>query len=167
MRVDDQKLQKQYTFVQRRLPMMVYMWTQMPAGAFAGMRIDHVDNHSTVVSVPGGRRTQNPFGTTYWAVQGMAAELATALIPTCISRCSPMKLRMFVVGTQATFGRKAYGRCRFTCLDAYEKSMAALRESLRSGQSVDCNLTVRGVDPGDETVSEWTFTWNFLATEKD
>jgi len=167
MKVEEQKLLKQYRFVQRRLPMMAYMWTQMPAGAFAGLRIESVDSDSTVVSVPGGRRTQNPFGTTYWAVQGMAAELATALVPACISRSSAMKLRMFVVGTQATFGRKAYGRCHFTCTDAYEKSIAALDESLKNSKSVDCDLTVTGADAEGQVVSEWIFTWNFLATERE
>ena len=150
--------------MQRRIPIAAFMAMKMPAGAFVGLRVESVNNDRTVVSVPGGRRTQNPFGTMYWAVQGMAAELATAVIPTCISRSTAMKLRMFVVGTEATFGRKAYGRCYFTCDDT-KKVIAAFDQSLQTGQSVDCELTVTGRDADQEIVSEWVFRWNFLATE--
>ena len=164
MRVDEKKLEKQYSLMLKRIPMKAFMIFKMPAAAFVGMRIDSVSSGQTVVSSPGGRRTQNPFGTMYWAVQGMAAELATAIVPTCISRSTSMKLRMFVVGTEATFGKKAYGPCSFTCNDTY-KVLEAFDESLTAGKSVNCDLTATGTDRDGEVVSEWVFKWNFLATE--
>jgi len=165
MLVDEQRLAKQYSFMLKRLPMKTFMLWRMPAAALMGLRIDAVSSKQTVVSVPGGRRTQNPFGTMYWAVQGMAAELATAVVPTCISRSTSMKLRMFVVGTEATFGKKAYGRCNFACNDTH-KVMDAFDESLSTGKSVNCDLTATGTDGDGKVVSEWVFRWNFLATEE-
>jgi hypothetical protein len=165
MQVNETKLARQYSLMLKRVPMKAFMLLKMPAAAFAGLRIESVSSEKTVVSVPGGRRTQNPFGTMYWAVQGMAAELATAVVPTCISRSTPMKLRMFVVGTEAVFGRKAYGRCSFTCSDT-NKVMEAFDESLSTGKSVNCDLTAIGTDSDAEVVSEWVFKWNFLATEE-
>jgi len=165
MQVDEKKLTKQYSLMLRRIPMRAFMVLKMPAAAFVGLRIDSVSSEQTVVSVPGGRRTQNPFGTMYWAVQGMAAELATGIVPTCISRSTSMKLRMFVVGTEATFGKKAYGRCNFTCNDTH-KVLEAFDQSLSTGKSVNCDLTATGTDGDGEVVSEWVFKWNFLATEE-
>lgn len=166
MNLDERKLAKQYSLMLRRIPMKAFMLTKMPAAAFVGLRIDSVSSDQTVVSVPGGRRTQNPFGTMYWAVQGMSAELATAIVPTCISRSTSMKLRMFVVGTEATFGKKAYGRCTFTCNDTHQV-MESFDESLRTGKSVNCDLTATGTDRDGDVVSEWVFRWNFLATAQN
>jgi len=166
MQIDAVKLQQQYKACMKRMPMRAIFALKMPAAAFTGLRIDAVSSEQTVVSVPGGWRTQNPYGTMYWAVQGMAAELSTGIVPTCISRSMSMKLRMFVVGTEAHFGRKAYGRCTFTCTDTH-KVTEAIEQSLTSGASVNCDLTATGTDSSGETVSEWVFKWNFLATEKD
>lgn len=165
MQVDEQKLQKQYDTCMKRLPMRALFMMKMPAAAFVRLRVEHVSNEQTVVSVPGGWRTQNPFGTMYWAVQGMAAELATGLVPNCLSRSLPIKLRMFVVGTEARFGKKAYGRCNFTCTDTH-KVMEAIEQSLETKESVNCDLTAIGTDPDGETVSDWVFKWNFLATQE-
>lgn len=165
MQVDEKKLQKQFDSCMKRIPMRAMFMMKMPMAAVAGLRIDHVSSEQTIVTVPGGWRTQNPFGTMYWAVQGMAAELATGIVPNCLARSMPMKLRMFVVGTEATFGRKAYGRCTFTCTDTH-KVMDAIQQSLDTGESVNCDLTAVGTDGEGETISDWVFRWNFLATQE-
>ena len=87
MQIDAVKLQQQYKACMKRIPVRAIFALKMPAAAFTGLRIDAVSSEQTVVSVPGGWRTQNPYGTMYWAVQGMAAELSTGIVPTCISRC--------------------------------------------------------------------------------
>ena len=68
----------------------------MPGAWFAGLRMDEIDDKICTTSLPGGWRTQNPFKTMYWAVQGMGAELATGAVPFAISRSMSEKLRMFV-----------------------------------------------------------------------
>ncbi len=165
MQVDEVKLQQQFDRCTKRLPMRAFFMMKMPMAALAGLRIDHVSGSESVVSVPGGWRTQNPFGTMYWAVQGMAAELSTGIVPNCLSQSTPIKLRMFVVGTEATFGKKAYGRCRFTCSDTF-KVNESIEQSLESGESVNCDLTSIGTDADGDTISEWVFRWNFLATKE-
>jgi hypothetical protein len=164
MHIDESKLKQEYRSCTNKLSMRALFMMKMPTAAFAGLRVDRVSDEETVVSVPGGWRTQNPFGTMYWAVQGMAAELSTGIVPICISRSMDMKLRMFVVGTAATFGKKAFGRCQFTCQDTF-RVPEAIEASLSSGESTNCELRSIGTDSAGETVSEWVFTWNFLATE--
>ena len=136
----------------------------MPAARFAGLRLDLIDNEVCVTSIPGGWRSQNPFKTMYWAVQGMGAELATGAAPFAMSRSMSEKLRMFVVGTEATFGKRAKGRISFTC-DGVSAARDAIEQSRASGESVECNLKSVGRDSSGDIVSEWVFKWNFLVMD--
>src|SRR3974390_244448 len=54
-----------------------YMWAKLPLGAFSGMRLKQLDDQVCRVTLPGGWRTQNPFRSTYFAAQCMAAEMST------------------------------------------------------------------------------------------
>jgi hypothetical protein len=100
----------------------------------------------------------------YWAVQGMGAELATGAAPFAMSRSMSEKLRMFVVGTEATFGKRAKGRISFTC-DGVSAARDAIEQSRASGESVECNLKSVGRDSSGDIVSEWVFKWNFLVMD--
>jgi len=136
----------------------------MPAARFAGLRMDNLDEISCVTSIPGGWRSQNPFKTMYWAVQGMGAELATGAAPFAMSRAMPEKLRMFVVGTEATFTKRAKGRISFTCEDV-RAAREAIDLSASTGESVDCDMRSIGTDSSGDIVSEWVFKWNFLVMD--
>jgi len=138
----------------------VFATLSMPAAAFAGLRIDRIDRTTCVTALPGGWRAQNPFRTMYWAVQGMGAELATGAAPFAISRSMPEKLRMFVVGVESTFTKRAKGRVTFTCEDV-SGARKAIEHSMATGESVNCDLKSVGRDASGDTVSEWVFKWNF------
>jgi hypothetical protein len=101
----------------------------------------------------------------YWAVQGMGAELATGAAPFAMSRSMSEKLRMFVVGTEATFGKRAKGRIKFTC-DGVSTARDAIEQSRVSGKSVECDLKSVGRDSSGDVVSEWVFKWNFLVMDR-
>jgi hypothetical protein len=101
----------------------------------------------------------------YWAVQGMGAELATGAAPFAMSRAMSEKLRMFVVGTEATFGKRAKGRIKFTC-DGVSDARDAIEQSRVSGESVECDLKSVGRDSSGDVVSEWVFKWNFLVMDR-
>ena len=126
--------------------------------------MDNLDDTSCVTSIPGGWRSQNPFKTMYWAVQGMGAELATGAAPFAMSRAMPEKLRMFVVGTEATFTKRAKGRISVTCEDV-RAAREAIDLSASTGESVDCDMRSIGTDSSGDIVSEWVFKWNFLVMD--
>jgi len=115
MPIDDSKLAAEYKGLRGPVKFRLFSLVSMPTARFAGLRLDRIDDEACVTSIPGGWRSQNPFKTMYWAVQGMGAELATGAAPFAMSRAMPEKLRMFVVGTEASFGKRAKGRIRFTC----------------------------------------------------
>ena len=165
MPIDNVRLAAEYKGLLGPIKFRLFSLVSMPAARFAGLRLDQLDNATCVTSIPGGWRSQNPFKTMYWAVQGMGAELATGAPPFAMSRSMPERLRMFVVGTEATFVKRAKGRITFTC-DEVSASREAIERSRDSGESVDCDLRSVGRDSSGDVVSEWVFKWNFLVMEK-
>ena len=76
----------------------------------------------------------------------------------------PEKLQMFVIGTEATFTKRAKGRITFTC-DEVSAVRDAIEQSMDTGESIDCDLKSVGRDASGDIVSEWVFKWNFLVMD--
>ena len=95
MPIDDTKLSSEYRTLRGRAKFRFFTAMTMPAAWFAGLRMDEIDDKICTTSLPGGWRTQNPFKTMYWAVQGMGAELATGAVPFAISRSGPKTVMEF------------------------------------------------------------------------
>ena len=164
MPIDEGKLKSEFRSLLGPVKFRLFSLVSMPAARFAGLRMDNLDDTSCVTSIPGGWRSQNPFKTMYWAVQGMGAELATGAAPFAMSRAMPEKLRMFVVGTEATFIKRAKGRISFTCEDV-RAAREAIELSASSGESVECDMRSIGTDSSGDIVSECVFKCNFLVMD--
>jgi len=164
MPIDEDKLASEYRSLRGALKFRLFSALSMPAARFAGLRMDRIDDEVCMTSIPGGWRSRNPFKTMYWAVQGMGAELATGAPPFAMSRAMPEKLRMFVIGTEATFTKRAKGRITFTC-DEVSAVRDAIEQSMNTGESIDCDLKSVGRDASGDIVSEWVFKWNFLVMD--
>jgi hypothetical protein len=160
MPIDEDKLVAEYRSLLGSIKFRMFSLVSMPTARFAGLRMDRINDEICSTSIPGGWRSRNPFKTMYWAVQGMGAELATGAAPFAISRAMSEKLRMFVVGTEASFTKRAKGCITFTC-EEVSSARHAIEKSMDSGESVECVLKSTGRDISGEIVSEWIFKWNF------
>ncbi len=72
---------------------------------------------------------------------------------------------MYVVGVESNFIKRAKGKILFECSnlsDAYN----AVEETIKTKNSVNCDLISMGKDSSGEVVSKWIFKWNFLALER-
>ena len=165
MPIDDTKLISQYKSLTGRMKFRAFTALSMPAAWLSGLRMDVLNSEECVTSLPGGWRSQNPFKTMYWAVQGMGAELATGAAPFAISRSMDEKLRMFLISTEAKFVKRAKGRITFICSDVL-KAREAIEESLKKGEAVDVDLISIGKDSAGDVVSEWVFKWNLLVDNR-
>ncbi|MBF92753.1 MAG: thioesterase [Euryarchaeota archaeon] len=163
--IDNERLASE--FRKLKSPLRFFLWTlwKFPAARFAGIRIDKLEQGSCVVSIPGGWRSQNPFSSMYWAVQGMGAELATAGVPLALVNSMDERVRTLVASQEAKFIKKAVGRITFTCKDG-DLARSAIEESISTGKSVFADFKATGTDSSGEVVSEWTFKWNFLVQDK-
>ena len=158
------KLLSEYNNLTKTFRFRFFTLFSMPAAWLVGLRVVKLDDNICITSIPGGWRSQNPFKSMYWAVQGMGAELSTGAAPFAMSKSMSKNVRMFVVGTEAKFIKRAKGKIQFTCKhDSIARN--AIEESMVTGKSVDCELKSVGTDKSGHIVSEWIFKWNFFVID--
>lgn len=161
-KLDDAKIDRALRTLGRPLAVWGFNLSKMPLGVAAGLRVDKIDRASCVVSLPGGWRTQNPFGSMYWAAQGMAAEMATGVHGYVLTQASPVPVRMILSGCKGEFTRMCKGRGTFV-FEQGDKVRGLIEDTLLTGAPITCDTEVVGYDQGGEVVSRWTFTWAFRA----
>jgi hypothetical protein len=142
------------------LLMKGFMLTKLPLALFAGLRVRELDRERCVVTVPYGWRTQNPFRSTYFAAQSMAAEMSTGGPAMLAVELAPQPVAMLIVSLEATFEKKATALATFTCEEA-GKAFAAVSETLRTGEPATARLETVGRMPDGTVVSRFFFTWSF------
>ena len=162
---NQQSLQQSIKYMQRPILFRLMTYRILPLGAFARLRVDHASYEECTVSIPGGWATRNPFGSTYWAAQGMAAEAASGLLPFMYCRAAPHKVNMILASCEAKFIRQCRGRSTFSC-EGGESTRKAIIATLETGERELCTHKVIGRDTAGEIVSEWTFTWSLKRSSK-
>ena len=142
------------------VPVTAWMWKTLPLAAFAGLRVVRLDEEACAVRLPGGWRTQNPFRSTYFAAQAMAAEMSTGAPALVLLRDAPASIAMLVVGMRAAYARKLVGVGVFTFDDvaglraAIDRAAAADEPQAFTGHST-------GRDEKGDVVAEFEIDWSF------
>jgi hypothetical protein len=142
------------------LPVALYLWRMLPLAAFAGLRVVRLDEQACTVRLPGGWRTRNPFASTYFAAQAMAAEMSTGAPGLVLREDAARPLSMLVLSVRASYGKRLTGPGSFTCEDvpliraAVERAAASDEPQVVSARSV-------GRDAASETVAEVVVDWSF------
>jgi Domain of unknown function (DUF4442) len=136
-----------------------YFLAKLPLAYMAGLRIKVLDAERCAVTVPYGWRTTNPFKSTYFAAQAMAAELSTGALVMLATETAPAPVAMLIVSMTASFEKKATEKLTFTC-DAGPDAFAAVAETLRTGEGVPIEMRTVGTLPDGTVASTFTFTWS-------
>ena len=165
MYVEERKVLREIGKITSPLRFKLWSLLKFPASRFAGLRIDKLDSESCVVSVPGGWRTQNPFKSMYWAIQGMGAELSTGGYALAVVNSLGRRARTLVAAQESKFRKKALGEITFSCEDGV-LARKAVEESIQTGSPVSVELKSTGRDAAGDVVSEWVFKWSFSIMEK-
>lgn len=139
-----------------------YLLARLPLAWFAGLRVRELSAERCAVTVPRGWRTQNPFASTYFAAQSMAAELSTGALAMAAVRAAPAPVSMLIVDLHAEFGKKATGDATFVCADGAALADGVAR-ALATGEPVTVTAgSVGRLSDGTE-VARFRFTWSFRA----
>jgi len=142
------------------LPATLWMWKTLPLAAFAGLRVVELDEAACAVRLPGGWRTQNPFRSTYFAAQAMAAEMSTGAPAMVLLADAPASTAMLVVSLHATYAKKIVGPSLFRFGD-----VPRMRETVAAAATSDEPRTFEarstGRDASGEVCAEFTVTWSF------
>ena len=137
-----------------------YLWRTLPLAAFAGLRVRRLDEEACEVSLPGGWRTQNPFASTYFAAQAMAAEMSTGAPALVLAAGASASVALLVVDLRASFVKRIVGPSVFTFSD-----MAGMRSALdrAAAGSEPERFTARSIGRSADgaVASEFEITWSF------
>lgn len=147
------------------LRLRLFLFTKIPSAFFSGVRVRHISEEKCVVSVPYKWFTQNPFRSTYFACQSMAAEMTTgALVMSQVYKREP-SVSMLITHMSAEYFKKAEGLTTFICRDGLAIRDAVAEAIETNGSNI---ITVKsvGTNAAGELVSEFTFTWSVRVRKK-
>ena len=141
-----------------------FLFLKLPSAFLCGVRLMSLNKERAVVTVTLNFLNKNPFKSMFWAVQGMAAELATGAIILSEVRSSTVPISMLVIRNEAEFLKKAKGKITFTCTDvALLKNQFA--KHLQSETGTRFWMQSEGVDEQGEVVSRFRFEWSVKAKD--
>jgi hypothetical protein len=138
----------------------LYLLRHLPLAFFAGLRLEALGADSCTVGLPGGWRTRNPFRSTYFAAQAMAAEMSTGAPALLVARSQEAPVSMLVREVRGLFLKKSTGRCLFTFGE-----VAALRAAVQrvgaggEGEAFAARSIGRAADGA--VVAEFEIVWSF------
>jgi len=135
-----------------------FMFFKLPSAWWSGVRLNYIDDTKAIASVKHKWVNQNPFKSMFWAIQGMAAELATGAMVSSQITESGKRISMLVQNNTANFSKKATGRITFTCEDGH-LIKDALAKTIATGDGQTIWMKSVGVNSDGVVVSTFKFEW--------
>lgn len=147
----------------KKLNRMVF-W-QLPSAYFCGVRTHVLNEQSCTVNVSLNRINQNPFGSLYFAVEAMAAELSTAALLLYQNEQNSTKISILIAENKCVFKQKAIGKINFSCHQG-EQVKQIIQQAINSGESQKFWLQSEGKNENGETVAVMDFLWSIKPKQK-
>ncbi|MBK9327920.1 MAG: DUF4442 domain-containing protein [Sphingobacteriales bacterium] len=140
----------------------VGMLKVLPMGTIAGLKITELDEQQCKVTVPYKYINKNPFNTTYWAVLGMAAEMASgAMVQMYTHKLNP-SVSMFVTGCEGKFLKRAVGITTFICTDG-QLIADTIQKAIDTREPQTIQSNVKGYDKDNVLLVDFNFEWSLKA----
>jgi len=136
-----------------------FLFFKLPSAFITGVRVKEISLLQCLVSVKHRWINQNPFGSMYFAVQAMAAELSTGALVMYHIKKSGRNISMLVANNKGTFTKKARGRITFTCTDG-NLIEEAVKIAIATGEGQTFWMKSIGTDQAGDRVSEMEFEWS-------
>lgn len=138
----------------------LFLLAKMPIAWIAGLRLVEIDGETCKASMPYWWLSQNPFRSTYFATQAMAAELSTGALAMVAIEAAQPSISMLVTGMEASYGKKATRKATFTCSEGH-KIHEAVQRAIASGEGQQATVESVGRMADGSEVSRFRFTWSF------
>jgi hypothetical protein len=142
-----------------------FLMFKLPSAFICGVKLKELTNEKAVVSVKHSWINQNPFQSMYFAVQSMAAELATGAIVIKKIKESGQAISMLVTNHQGTFTKKAVGLIKFICVDGASID-EAISKTIETGEGQKILMKSVGIDENGDQVSVYEFEWSIKLKSK-
>jgi hypothetical protein len=138
----------------------LYLWARLPLAACAGLSLRRLDDAGCTVALPGGWRTRNPFRSTYFAAQSMAAEMSTGAPAMMLAEGASASVSMLVREVRGVFTRRIQGESEFT-FDDLAGMRAAVDRAVASGESESFVARSAGRTREGADAAAFEITWSF------
>jgi hypothetical protein len=141
-----------------------FLFKDLPSAWLCGVRVKDLNDKKCIISVRHNWFNSNPFKSLYWAVQGMASELATGLAIIDFANKNKLKISMLVISNESKFLKKAKVLIRFECdqVDSLKKTLSSLSKNKTTDK---IKLVSTGYDESGDVVSEFIYEWSFKLKE--
>ena len=141
-----------------------FLFKDLPSAWLCGVRVKDLNDKKCIISVRHNWFNSNPFKSLYWAVQGMASELATGLAIIDYANKNKLKISMLVISNESKFLKKAKGLIRFECdqVNTLKKTLSSLSKNKTTDK---IKLKSTGYDESGDVVSEFIYEWSFKLKE--
>lgn len=136
-----------------------FLFSKLPAAFFAGLSIKEFNKERSVVRVKHSWWTQNPFRSMYFAVEAMAAEMASGMLVFGHVYKRQPAISMLVVKMEVDFVKKATGIILFTCEDG-EMIQAQIEQTIKDKEGKIFVCTSTGKNELGEVVAVFHITWS-------
>jgi len=136
-----------------------FLFFKLPSAFLCGVRVKSMDEKQCVVSVKHRWINQNPFGSMYFAVQAMAAELSTGALVIAQIKNSGQNIAMLVTNNKSNFTKKATGRINFVCNNGHLIA-DAIQKTIQTGEGQTFWMKSIGTNEQGIQVSEMDFEWS-------
>ncbi len=137
-----------------------YLLARLPLALCAGLSLRRLDEEGCAVALPGGWRTQNPFRSTYFAAQVMAAEMSVGAPALVLVQGAPASVSMILRGIEASFTKRIQGPSLFVFEDMAGLA-AAVDRAAASGESEPYVGRAEGRTADGAPAAEFKVTWSF------
>ena len=138
-----------------------FTFFKLPSAWWCGVRVTKIEERYCETKVVHRWINQNPFNSMFWAVQGMAAELATGVLVMKAIKQHNRKVSMLVLNNRANFSKKARGKVLFEC-DEKQKLIKSMNTLIKTQEPQTIWLTSKGIDQNGDIVSTFEFEWTLL-----
>ena len=138
--------------------------SQLPIAWIAGVRLESYEKGICKICVEHDFLNQNPFGSMFWAVQGMAAEFSGGMMLLNKIEASGKSISSLVVKCESTYHKKATGKIIFTC-DQGEIIDQEIQKTIETNSPSVFELNSTGTNESNDIVAEFTFTWSIKVRE--
>ena len=144
----------------------LFLLSKLPSAYFCGVRLKKISAKESTTSVKFWWINQNPFGSMFWAVQGMAAELATGALVMQKIQESGENISMLIASNNAQFTKKAKGRIKFTCKDGVLLD-TVIAKVIESGEGQIIVMNAIGTNEEGVEVSSFNFEWTLKLKKRN
>lgn len=139
------------------------MMRSLPIGLASGMVIQTIDQERCRAVLKDRFWIRNPFGSVFWAVMSMAAELTTGAL--LYTWCSGNGVKFILVGVQATFHKKLRGKSFYSCHSGLEVQRM-IEAMVNTGDQQMITMPVVAQNADGITVADFQFTWSMILEGK-